>query len=71
MHPDKKKKKKEIKALWAKAGNWTVHILNRSLTLAMKPMAPEEAWSGHEPSVSHFIIFGCVMCVHVQQKNKV
>ena len=40
------------------------------LTLAVKHMALEEAWSGHKPSVSHFRIFGCVVCVHVQQKNK-
>ena len=74
MHADKKKKKKkkkEIKAFREKAENWTVHIINRSLILVVKHTAPEEAWSGYKPSVSHFRIFGCVVCVHVQQKNKV
>ena len=28
-------------------------------------MTPEEAWSKHKPSVSRFIIFGCIAHVHV------
>lgn len=46
---------------WAKAVNWSVHILNRSLTLVVKVKTPEEAWSGNKLLVDHFKIFGCVV----------
>ena len=35
--------KKLPKNFWPEAVNWTVHILNRSPTLAVKNMTPEEA----------------------------
>ena len=37
------------KTFWSEAVNWTVHILNRCPTLAVKNKTPEEAWSGHNP----------------------
>ena len=33
---------------------WVNHALNKSPTLAVKDMTPEEAWSGRKPSVEHF-----------------
>lgn len=37
---------KEVpKVFWPEAINWAVHILNRSPTLAVKDVTPEEAWS--------------------------
>jgi len=57
--------KKIPKSFWPEAVNWTVHVLNRSPTLAVKNMTPEEAWSGIKPSVEHFRVFGCVSHVHV------
>ena len=45
--------------------NWSIHILNRSPTLALRDMTPEEAWSGRRPSVDHFRIFGCIAYAHV------
>ena len=57
--------KKLPKNFWPEAVNWTVHILNRSPTLAVKNMTPEEAWSGVKPSVEHFWVFGCISHVHV------
>lgn len=57
--------KKIPKNFWPEAVNWAVHVLNRSPTLAVKDMTPEEAWSGITPSVEHFRVFGCVSHVHV------
>ncbi|KAM1668041.1 hypothetical protein ACFX2K_047429 [Malus domestica] len=59
------------KKFWPEAVNWTVHVLNRSLTLAVKNKTPEEAWSGRKPSVSHFRVFGCISHVHVLDSKKV
>jgi len=34
------------KSFWPEVVNWSIHILNRSPTLAVQNMTPEEAWSG-------------------------
>ncbi|CAL0309357.1 unnamed protein product [Lupinus luteus] len=53
------------------AVNWSIHLLDRSPTFAVKNMTPEEAWKGHKPSVEHFRIFGCIAYAHVpDQKRK-
>jgi hypothetical protein len=56
---------------WPEAVNWTVHILNRSPTFAMRSKTPEEAWSGIKPSVSHFRVFGCISHIHVPDNKRV
>ncbi|KAJ6855707.1 Integrase catalytic domain-containing protein [Populus alba x Populus x berolinensis] len=53
------------KTFWPEAVNWTVHVLNRSPTLAVRNQTPEEAWSGIKPSVVYFRVFGCISHVHV------
>lgn len=53
------------KPFWAEAVNWAVYILNRSPTLVVKNITPEEAWSGLKPSVQKFRVFGCISHVHV------
>lgn len=45
--------KKIPKTFRPEAVNWTVYVLNRSPTLAVKGMTPEETWSGMKPSVEH------------------
>jgi hypothetical protein len=57
--------KKILKTLWPEVVNWTVHVLNRSPTLAVRNQTPEEAWSGIKPSVVYFKVFGCISHVHV------
>ncbi|GMI84331.1 hypothetical protein HRI_002102400 [Hibiscus trionum] len=42
--------RKMPKTFWPEAVNWTVHVLNRSPTLAVKDRTPEKAWSGDKPS---------------------
>ena len=37
------------KTFWPKAINWTTYVLNRSPTLVVKDMTPEEAWSRSKP----------------------
>lgn len=62
--------KKIPKTFWPEAVNWTVHVLNRSPTLAVKIMTPEEAWSGVKPSVGYFRVFGCIAHVHVPDNKR-
>jgi transposase InsO family protein len=59
------------KTFWAEAANWSVHVLNRCPTLAVKNKTPEEAWSGIKPLVDHFRVFGCVSHVHVPDSRRV
>ena len=62
---------KEIpKTFWPEAVNWTMYVLNRSPTVAVKNVTPEEAWSGAKPTVEHFKVFGCVAHVHVPDARR-
>ncbi|CAL8176431.1 unnamed protein product [Prunus armeniaca] len=62
--------KKISKIFWPEAVNWTVHVLNRSPTFAVKNQTPEEAWSGVKPTVDYFKVFGCVSHVHVPDSKR-
>ncbi|PRQ50963.1 putative RNA-directed DNA polymerase [Rosa chinensis] len=62
---------KEVpKVFWPEAVNWCIYVLNRSPTLAVKGVTPEEAWSSIKPSVDHFCVFGCVAHVHVPDSRR-
>jgi transposase InsO family protein len=50
---------------WPEVVNWCVLVLNRSPTLAVKDLTPEEAWSCVKPSVEYFRVFGCIGHVHI------
>ena len=58
------------KTFWPEAVNWTIYVLNRCPTLAVKNVTPEEAWSGVKPSVDHFWVFGCIAHVHVPEEMR-
>ena len=58
------------KVFWPEAAVWATHVLNRSPTLSVKDMTPEEAWSGVKPSVQHFRVFGCISYVHVPDSQR-
>jgi hypothetical protein len=63
---------KEIpRTFWPEAVNWTIHVLNRSPTFAVRNMTPEEAWSGSRPSVEHFRVFGCLAHVHILDSKRI
>ena len=56
---------------WVDAVNWTVYVINRCPTLAVKNVTPEEAWSGVKPSVDHFWVFGCITHVHIPEERNI
>jgi len=58
------------KTLWPKGVAWSIHILNRSPTLSVQNMTPEEAWSGRKPCINHFRIFGCVSYAHIPSEKR-
>ncbi|RVW23197.1 Retrovirus-related Pol polyprotein from transposon TNT 1-94 [Vitis vinifera] len=58
------------KTFWPEAVNWTIYVLNRCPTLAVKNVTPEKAWSGVKPSVDHFWVFGCIAHVHVPEEMR-
>ena len=53
------------RVFWPDAVQWVNHVLNRSPTLIVRDMTPEEARSGRKPSVEHFRVFGCIGYVHI------
>jgi hypothetical protein len=53
------------KTFWPEAVKWATYVMNRSPTLSVKNVTPEEAWSGIKPSVQHFRIFGCLAYAHI------
>ncbi|KAJ6856654.1 hypothetical protein NC651_038340 [Populus alba x Populus x berolinensis] len=59
------------KTFWPEAVNWTMHILNRCPTLAVKNKTPVEVWNGHKPSVDYFRVFGCISHVCVLDSKRV
>ena len=63
--------KKIPKSFWPEAVQWSVYVLNRCPTLAVKDTTPEEAWTGAKPSVEHFRIFGCLAHVHVPEAKRI
>ena len=60
------------RVFWPDAVQWVNHFLNRSPTLIVRDMTPEEAWSGRKSSVEHFRVFGCIGYVHIPdvKRNK-
>jgi hypothetical protein len=54
------KAKKLPKQYWAEAVSCAVYLLNRCPTRSLQAVTPQEAWSGHKPSVTHLRVFGCV-----------
>ena len=58
------------KSFWSKVVNWSIHVLNRSLTFSIQNMTLEEAWSGRKPAVDHFIIVGCIAYAHVPDEKR-
>ena len=58
------------KSFWPEAVTWSIHLLNRSPTFAVKNMTPEEAWNGHKPSIEHFNFFGCIAYAHVPDQKR-
>jgi hypothetical protein len=45
-------------------------VLNKSPTLAVKDVTPQEAWSGVKPTAEHFRVFGCILCAHIPDARR-
>ena len=58
------------KTFWPEAMNWTIYVLNRCPTLAIKNVTPKGAWSGVKPLVDHFQVFGYIAHVHVLEERR-
>lgn len=58
------------RSLWPDAVRWTTHVLNRSLTKAVKDKVPEERWTGIKPKVDYFRVFGSVAHVHIPLQRR-
>lgn len=58
------------KSFWPEAVTWSIHLLNRSPTFAVKNMTLEEAWNGHKPSIEHFKKFGCIAYANVSDQKR-
>ncbi|KAF2297197.1 hypothetical protein GH714_019277 [Hevea brasiliensis] len=58
------------KKFWPEAINWSFPILNKSPTLAVQNMTPEEAWSDRRPDVCHFRIFECIVYPYVPDEKR-
>jgi hypothetical protein len=55
---------------WAKVVTTAVYIMNRTPTLAVHGMTPEEKFTGKKPNVSHLKVFDCIAYVHVPDEKK-
>nr|KYP73784.1 Retrovirus-related Pol polyprotein from transposon TNT 1-94 [Cajanus cajan] len=58
------------KPFWPEAVRWCVHVQNRSPTSVVDQRTPEEIWSGVNPRVDYFRIFGCVAHTHVPDQKR-
>ena len=50
---------------WAEAIHAAVYIMNRTPTVAIHGMMPEEKFTGKKPDLSHLKVFGCLAYVHI------
>ena len=56
--------------LWAEVARTTVYVQNRTLHRVLKNKTPEEVFFGKKPEVSHIIIFGCPMYIHIPKEKR-
>ncbi len=55
---------------WAKAVATVIYIMNRTPTVAIHGMTPEEKFIGKKPNVSHLKMFGYIAYVHVLDEKR-
>jgi hypothetical protein len=56
--------------LWEEACNIVVYIQNRCPHKILEDKAPEKAFTGVKPKVSHFHIFGYPFYIHLLVENR-
>jgi len=55
---------------WAEAVVIVIYIMNRTPTIVVHGMTPEEKFIGKKPNVSHLIVFGCIAYVHIPDDKR-
>jgi hypothetical protein len=55
---------------WAKASMTSVYVHNKSLHHILKNMTPKESFTGVNPKVGHFRIFGCPIYFHIPKEKR-
>lgn len=58
------------KSFWAEAVACAVYLLNRSPTKSVKNVTPQDAWSGHKPSIKHLKVFGCIAYAQIPKEKR-
>lgn len=58
------------KEYWAEAVRMFVFFQNRSLTTTVEGMTPEEKWSGRNPLMNFFRVFGWIGHVHLPEAQR-
>jgi hypothetical protein len=48
----------------------TVYVQNKSLHQTLKNITPEEVFTGMNPEIEHFCLFGCPMYIPKEKKSK-
>ena len=56
------------KYYWTEALHTVVYIMNRTLTVGIHDMTPEEQFTGIKSDVSHSKVFGCIAYVHIRDE---
>jgi hypothetical protein len=57
--------------LWAKESMTAVYVQNKSSHKTLRNMMPEEAFTEVKPEVGHFMIFGCLVYIHVPNEKRI
>jgi hypothetical protein len=55
---------------WVEAVTTIIYIMNRTPTIVVHGMTPEEKFTGKKPDVSHLRVFGCITYVHVPNEKR-
>jgi len=55
---------------WAEVITTIVYIMNRTPTMVVHGMTPKEKFIGKKPNVSHLIMFGYIVYMHVPNEKR-
>lgn len=58
------------KRFWAEAVHHAVYLKNKSPTIAVKNVTPDEKWSGSKSDLSMLKTFGCKAFMHIPDKKR-
>ena len=56
--------------LWVEASRTAVNVQNRTPHRVLENKTPEEFFSDKKPEVSHLIIFGCPIYIHIPKEKR-